>query len=73
MVEGLSKLKRVPIIAEPEVGPNWRDAVKIKSGKDIPRAMHIARMRQAACDADIMHEWTAADNEKATASYVGAA
>lgn len=69
----LSKLKRVPIIAEPEVGPNWRDAVKIKAGKDIPRAMHIARIRQQTCDADIMHEWTADDNAKAEASYKAAA
>jgi DNA polymerase I-like protein with 3'-5' exonuclease and polymerase domains len=69
----LSKLKRVPIIAEPEVGPNWRDAVKIKAGKDIPRAMHIARIRQQTCDTDIMHEWTADDNAKAEASYKAAA
>lgn len=73
VIKTLKKLHRVPIIAEPEVGPNWRDAVKVKSGKDIPKAMHIARCRQAVCDEDLMHEWTADDNAKAEATYKAAA
>jgi uracil-DNA glycosylase family 4 len=63
----LKKLKRVPMLAEAEVGPNWRDAYKVKTGADIPKAMHIARAKRAALDVDIHFKWSE-DHEKAAAA-----
>jgi uracil-DNA glycosylase family 4 len=65
----LAPLKRVPIVAEPEVGPNWRDAVKVKSGKDVPAAMFVACAKRDRLDKDMMYEWSKSDASAAMAEY----
>lgn len=68
----LQRLKRVPIVAEPEVGPNWRDATKLKTGKDVPKAMHISREKQRKLDADPAYRWEDKDTNEAIASFAAA-
>jgi hypothetical protein len=53
----LAPMRRVPVEADIEVGPNWRDAYKVKSGKDVPLAMAVANARKAALDKDSRFEW----------------
>ncbi len=69
----LNKLRRVPILAEAEVGPNWRDAYKVKNGAEIPKAMHVARVKQTTLDADPKYKWDKKDDEKALATFKAAA
>lgn len=70
--KGLRKLKRVPILADPEVGPNWRDAYKAKASSEVAKAMHVARMKQAKFDASPLTDWGPEDETAALASYQGA-
>jgi len=65
----LKPLKRVPIIAEPEVGPNWRDATKVKKASDVPLSMHISFAKQRKLDADPAYKWEEKDTQEAEASY----
>jgi DNA polymerase I-like protein with 3'-5' exonuclease and polymerase domains len=69
IIVGLKKLKRVPIVAEPEVGPNWRDAYKVKTAADVDKAMFVSREKRAALDADINFKWTGDHEAAALAKY----
>lgn len=69
VASSLKKLKRVPMLAEAEVGPNWRDACKVTSGADIPKAMHVARAKRAALDVNIHFEWTKDHATAAAATF----
>jgi DNA polymerase I-like protein with 3'-5' exonuclease and polymerase domains len=60
-------LKRVPMVADFEVGYNYRDAVGVKSPADVDRAMFVAHKRRAAFDANPKFDWTG-DLEKACAA-----
>ena len=71
IVPRIKKLKRVPILAEAEVGPNWRDSYKVKSGADIDAAMWVTRIRRSTLDADLHYKWGEEDEKKALASYPG--
>jgi DNA polymerase I-like protein with 3'-5' exonuclease and polymerase domains len=73
VIKKLAPIKKVPILAEAEVGPNWRDAVKVKTGKDIPCAMSIARKKQQMLDADPRYEWGEKDEKSARAAFEKAA
>lgn len=69
----LDILKTVPIEADIEVGPNWRDAHKIKKASDTALALYIADQKRSRFDVDPHFKWTD-DIEKAViATYSGAA
>ncbi len=65
----LKPLKAVPIVAEAEVGPNWRDAYKVQSGADIPRAMFIARSKCAKLDKEPKYKWGEEDDKVSASLY----
>lgn len=69
VIEGLKPLKRVPIVAEAEVGPNWRDAYKVKTGADVPKAMYVACAKQARLDPNPKSKWTEEDDKAAIAAF----
>lgn len=66
---GLQVLKKVQLLAEVEVGPNWRDAVHVKDGTGVDLGMHTARCKRAKFDADPHAKWEKDDDKAAEASY----
>jgi uracil-DNA glycosylase family 4 len=54
----LQPMRKVSPDAEVEVGPNWRDAYKVKTGADVPLAMYIANAKRVAFDQDVKFKWT---------------
>jgi DNA polymerase I-like protein with 3'-5' exonuclease and polymerase domains len=71
--EGLEPLKLVPIVADPEVGPNWRDAYKAKDRTEIAKAMFVSRAKRKLLDENPFSDWTKEAEEAALASYTGGA
>lgn len=69
VLDTLKPLRRCRMQAEVEVGPNWRDAYGVKSGADVAKAMHVARVKQAKFDADPHYSWTKEDDVAALASF----
>lgn len=65
----IEPLKRVPIVAEAEVGPNWRDAYKAKTGKDVAKAMHVAFTMRAKRDVDPLYKWEEKDEKEALSTF----
>jgi len=69
----LKPMRKVAPEVDGEVGTSWRDAYKVKSGADVPLAMHVARTKRRALDADPTYKWGAEDDAKAVAAFKGAA
>ena len=71
--ESLAPLHRVPILAEAEVGPNWRDAYKVKDRNDTALAMHVASTKCRLLDADPLAKWGDDQINAAKATFKAAA
>ncbi|OPZ66029.1 MAG: DNA polymerase I, thermostable [Firmicutes bacterium ADurb.Bin506] len=70
--ELLKPMRRVKPDVDGEVGTSWRDAYKVKTGADVPLAMHVARTKRAKLDADVTYKWGDDDDKAAVASFKGA-
>jgi hypothetical protein len=71
IAKGLRPLNAVPIVADPEVGPNWRDAYKAKNRGEIDKAMHVSRAKRTFFDGNPLGDWTP-ELEKAALDAYGA-
>jgi DNA polymerase I-like protein with 3'-5' exonuclease and polymerase domains len=71
IAKGLRPLNAVPIVADPEVGPNWRDAYKAKDRGEIDKAMHVSRAKRTFFDGNPLGDWTP-ELEKAALDAYGA-
>lgn len=69
ITEDLSCLSRVPMAADLEIGPTYRDAVGFKDGKDIDKAMFIGDRKKTYFDATPRGEWTEDMDKAAKSEY----
>jgi uracil-DNA glycosylase family 4 len=65
----LKPMRKVKPEVDGEVGTSWRDAYKVKTGADVPLAMHVARVKRAKLDADVTYKWGDEDDKAAKESF----
>ncbi len=71
--ENIGCLRKVPMTADIEIGPNYRDAVKADKIVDIARSMFVADRRRAFFDADHKGKWDKDMDKKAEAEFAAKA
>lgn len=71
VTELLKPMRKVKPEVDGEVGSSWRDAYKVKTGADVPLAMHVAAMKRAKLDPDPAYKWGDDDDKAAAASFKG--